>query len=393
MRRLIPAWLALAVVLLIPTIARAHTAGVNGQVLDKDAKPWVGITVTIKGEDGRTLTTKTDADGKFRQIGLSAGAYTISLTIEADGLNFSQQYGLSSGPPANLVINFKDIIAANAAANPDAVKQQQAAASQFQGMKAHVDAGVAALSDSAQLRTQLKTAPPDQKSAIQDKLNADYQTAITELKQGEQGVDTKDTKNHAVILSNLGIAYGLAGHYDDSAAAYQKAVDLDPQPGYYSGLSTALANAAVAQTDPAAMTTKITAAGASCDKVAGADAAGAARCWKNIGIILSNKGDFKDAVPIMEKVTQMDPKDPQAWYLLGGAYTGTIDTKQEGDKLTYIIPPGTADAYQKCIDLDPNGPYAAQAKQSLDALAAMSGGDSTVVGSRPKPTKPTTKKK
>jgi tetratricopeptide (TPR) repeat protein len=392
MRRLILAWLALAAVLLIPTIALAQTAGVDGQVLDKNGKPWAGVTVSMKGEDGRTLTTKTDADGKFRQIGLTPGLYTFTLTSAADGLNFTQQYRLVSGPPASLVLNFKDIMAEQA--NSEAVKQQQAAASQFKDVKAHVDAGVAALSDSAQLRTQLKTATPDQKPAIQEKLNADYQTAITELKEGEQGVaDAKDAKNHAVILSNLGIAYSLSGSYDDSAAAYQKAVDLDPQPGYYSGLSTALANAAVAQTDPAAMATKLTAAGASCDKVAGTDAAGAARCWKNIGIILSNKGDFKDAVPTLEKVTQMDPKDAQAWYLLGGAYTGTIDTKQEGDKLTYIIPPGTADAYQKCIDLDPNGPYAAQAKQSLDALAAMSGGDSTVVGARPKPTKPTTKKK
>jgi tetratricopeptide (TPR) repeat protein len=392
MRRLIPAWLALAAVLLIPTIARAQTAGVDGQVLDKDGKPWAGITVSMKGEDGRTLTAKTDSNGKFRQIGLTPGAYTFTLTSAADGLNFTQQYRLVSGPPASLVLNFKDIMAEQG--NSEAVKQQQAAASQFKDVKAHVDAGVAALSDSAQLRTQLKTATPDQKPAIQEKLNADYQTAITELKQGEQGVtDAKDAKNHAVILSNLGIAYSLSGSYDDSAAAYQNAVNLDPQPGYYSGLSTALANAAVAQTDPAAMAAKITAAGASCDKVAGTDAAGAARCWKNIGIILSNKGDFKDAVPTLEKVTQMDPKDAQAWYLLGGAYTGTIDTKQEGDKLTYIIPPGTADAYQKCIDLDPSGPYAAQAKQSLDALAAMSGGDSTVVGSRPKPTKPTTKKK
>ena len=70
--------------------------------------------------------------------------------------------------------------------------------------------------------------------------------------------------------------------------------------------------------------------------------------------------------------------------MLGSAYTGSIDAKQEGDKMTYIIPPGTADAYQKCIDLDPSGPYAAQAKQNLDALAAMGGGESTAVGVRPK---------
>jgi tetratricopeptide (TPR) repeat protein len=107
-------------------------------------------------------------------------------------------------------------------------------------------------------------------------------------------------------------------------------------------------------------------------------------CWKNLGIVLSNKGDFKDAVGPLQKATQMNPKDVQAWFLLGSAYTGLIAPNQQGDKMTYDIPPGTTDAYQKVIDLDPNGALAVQAKQNLDALAAMSGGDATSVGVRKK---------
>jgi predicted Zn-dependent protease len=121
-------------------------------------------------------------------------------------------------------------------------------------------------------------------------------------------------------------------------------------------------------------------AGADCDKAAALDPTSAGKCWKNIGIILSNKGDLKDAVPPLQKATQIDVKDAQAWYLLGSAYTGMIDSKQEGDKMVYVIPPGTADAYQKCIDADPTGPYAAQAKSMLDSLTAMGGGESTTVG-------------
>src|ERR1039457_7459550 len=92
-------------------------------------------------------------------------------------------------------------------------------------MKAHVDAGVAALNDADELRKQLKAAPADQKAALQDKLNADYQTAISELQLGEQGVGAKDGKNHAVVWSNLGVAYNLTGRYDDGDAAYRKAID------------------------------------------------------------------------------------------------------------------------------------------------------------------------
>ena len=110
-------------------------------------------------------------------------------------------------------------------------------------------------------------------------------------------------------------------------------------------------------------------------------------CWKNLGIILNNKGDLKDAVVPFQKATLADPKDAQSWFLLGGALTGSIDTKQEGDKVVYIVPAGTADAYQKCIEADPNGPYAPQAKAALDSLAQLSGGAQTTVLERKKKSK------
>ena len=59
---------------------------------------------------------------------------------------------------------------------------------------------------------------------------------------------------------------------------------------------------------------------------------------------------MKEAVAPLQKAAQADPKDQITWYMLGSALTATIDTKQEGDKMTYIIPPGTGEAYQKCID-------------------------------------------
>jgi tetratricopeptide (TPR) repeat protein len=385
MRRLIPACVALAVVFLLPAIAAAQNARVNGQILDRDGKPWPGISIVLKSDSGRTYSLKTDKDGKFNQIGLTPGLYTFTVVSQADQLNYAEQHQLASDQDNSVVINFKDILAKQSAAHPEEQKQQQEVASAFKNMKAHVDAGVAALNDADDVRKQLKAAPADQKAAIQDKLNTDYQTAISELQLGEQGVGPKDSKNHAVILSNLGVAYNLSGRYDDGGAAYQKAIDLNPQSGYYTGLSSSLANSAAGQTDPAAASAKIAEAGADCDKATALDPATpglTARCWKNIGIVLSNKGNFKDAVAPLQKASQADPKDAQTWFLIGSAYTGLIEPKQEGDKITYIIPPGAAEAFQKCIDLDPNGAYAAQAKQNLDALAAMGAGDSTTVGAR-----------
>ncbi|HKV05134.1 MAG TPA: hypothetical protein VJO53_08525 [Candidatus Acidoferrales bacterium] len=386
MKRMIRACAALAAGLTLATIAMAQNARVTGQVLDRDGKPWVGITVVLKSEDGRSFTLKTDKDGKFGQILPAGGIYTFILTNAATGLNYSEKRQLTNDEENNVVINFKTIMAEQAAANPEQQKQQQEATTKFKEMQAHFTAGRAALDDYDASRKQLSAAPADQKGPLQDKMKTDAQTAVTELEQAEQGVQAKDVKNHAVVWASLAQAYDHANRFDDSANAYQKAIDLQPSVGYYMNQSTVLASIAVAQTDPKVMQQKLADASADCEKAAVLDPTpgGAKVCWKNIGIVLSNKGDLKDAIPPLEKATQADPKDAQSWFLLGSAYTGTIDSKQEGDKMTYIIPPGTGDAYQKCVDADPTGPYAAQCKSMIDTLATMAGGVSTTVGARRK---------
>jgi len=384
MKRLIPAWGALLLALVFAPSLRAQNARVSGQVLDADGKPWPDVTVTIKSDSGQTFTLKTDKNGKFSQIGLRSGVYTYTLTTGAPrNLNYTEQHPVSSGDENEVVFNFKNIMAQQATAHPEEEKKKEEAANQFKNVKAHVDAGLAALAGTDDLRKQLRAATADQKPAIQDQLTAAYQKAISELQEAEQGISPKDTKNHAVIWANLGQAYGFAGRHQEAADAYQKSVDLDPKAGVYSGLSTELANLAVAQTDPEAVKTKVSDAGASCDKATALDPASAARCWKNVGIVLSNTGHLPEAVTPLQKASEADPKDAQTWFLLGGALASEIETKQEGTKMTYTFPPGLTDAYQHCIDADPNGPYAAQAKTALDGLVALSGGVETTVGQRP----------
>lgn len=87
----------------------------------------------------------------------------------------------------------------------------------------------------------------------------------------------------------------------------------------------------------------------------------------------------------LQKATTADPKDAQSWFMLGNAMTATIEPKQEGDKMTYVIPPGTKEAYQKAIETGGAGsPVAKQAQDALDGLNAMSGGEDTSVGKKKK---------
>jgi len=385
MRRFIPAGGVLVLVLLLATIAAAQNTGqIVGEIKDLNAKPYADVNVEIKNPDnGKVVTTKTDKQGRFTQIGLPGGLYVITLTNEKDKLNFAVQFRVVSGQDNGFNVNLKEVMAKQGP-SAEEVKKREEEENKYKNMKQHFDAGKNALDDSANLRAQLKAAPADQKGAIQDKLNANYRTAITELQLAEQGTTSKDVRNHALVWANLGQAYEYAGRFEEAAGAFQKAVELSPQAPYYEHLSTNLASAAAAQTDPKAIEAKVAEAGAGCDKVASIDPTGTARCWKNVGIILSNKGRLKEAIAPLQKAAQADPKDAQTWFLLGSAYSAAIDTKQQGEKMIYIIPSGTAEAYQKSIDAAPTGPYAAQAKAMLEGLAAMSGGEETSIGKKKK---------
>ena len=332
MRRLVWCGAILAFILLVATTASAQLGQVKGQILDLQGKPYAGISVTIKNTGtGQTLTTKTDKNGNYSMIGLTGGVYSITLTDPKAGLTFTEQFQVSANEETEHSVNLQQIQSHQQAAHPEEQKKNEEAENQFKGMKGHVDAGVAALNDADTLRKQLATTPADQKAAIQDKLNTDYQTAITELSAAEKLVGEKDAKNHAVVLANLGQAYSLSGKYDDAATAFQRAADLNPQTGIYLNLSLAQAHQAADLTDPAAVTAKIADAGTSCDKASTLDPTTTGKCWKNVGIILSNKGDLKNAIAPLQKATQADAKDAQGWYLLGGAYLGSIETKQVGD--------------------------------------------------------------
>lgn len=371
---------ALVFVLVFAGAAAAQQATLSGKVIDVLGSPYADVDVQIKPTNAAPVTTKTDKDGNYSQSGLKTGIYTVTFTKPAappdPQLNYSTQVQLGEG---SNTLNM-DFMAIYEKMNPGAVEQikkQAAEQAKFTNLKQHFDAGVTALNDSNTVKAQLASAPADQKQPLQEKLAQDCTTALTEFTQAEQAANgPKDVNNHAAILGNIGVADECLNKYQDAADTFQKAIDLKPQTGYYSAMGTDLAHAG-----------KVPEASAACDKVAALtppDPKATDLCWKNIGIVLSNSGNMKDAVDPLKKATDIDPKDAQAWFLLGGALAGQISTQQEGDKLTYIIPPGTTDAYQKSIDADPNGPYAAQAKAALDGLNALSGGQSTTVNERPK---------
>jgi len=81
---------------------------------------------------------------------------------------------------------------------------------------------------------------------------------------------------------------------------------------------------------------------------------------------------MQEAITPLRKATQLNPKDAQTWFLLGKALLSGLETKQDGTVITAKFPSGTAEAFHKCIDADPNGLYAREAREVLDGLASLS---------------------
>jgi len=385
MKRSIPAWGMLAITLLFAGIAAAQGTGrLNGEIMDKDGKPWADLTVEIKNpETGQTLTVKTDKNGKFVQLGLRGGVYTITLLSPKDNIAYPSKFQIADSQENEFKLNFKDEIAKAAAAHPDAVKANEEAENKFKMMKTHFDAGIVAINDSNEITKQLKTATGDQKSQLQQKKTADCDTAATEFAQAEQGVGPKEVNNHALVWGNLGQANECAGHFEEAAKAFQNAVDLKPQANFYTGLATNLAKAAVAQNDAKVTEAKLADANAACEKSTATDPAEGERCWKNLGFVLTNK-DPKYAVAPLQKATAGDPKDVDAWFYLGGALFATSDMKQVGDKMVCVPPQGTVEAYQKYLSMAPSGPHAAESQAMLQGISECQEGSETKVKAKKK---------
>jgi len=354
--------------------AAAQDGKVVGSIDDFDGKPWADLAVQLKSDQGATQDTKTDAQGRYQFVNLRSGKYTLIVHAPQMKEPFPMPIEVHGAdtPPVNL--NFKDILEKQ---NPEAAaqyKKQQEDRSKVAGMKKHFDAGVALLDQERTAKADLAKATPDQKDAAKAKV-ADLATqAVAEFQQAQQVAPEKDPNKH-LFWARIGEAYDLAGRNDEAINAYQQAIAAKPDnAGYYNNLGNLLAR-----------TGKIDDAKTAYTKSAELDPPNAGLAWRNFGISLYQVGRMAEAIEPLQKATQLDPKNPQGWYLLGTCMVADPSIyKTVGDKIEVTPKPGTAEAFQKAIELDPNGSIGAQAKQGLEQLNQLTGGIETKIGGKKK---------
>ncbi|HTA57218.1 MAG TPA: tetratricopeptide repeat protein [Candidatus Baltobacteraceae bacterium] len=348
---------------------------VTGTLIDFDGNPMANMPVKLKSEQGTVSESKTGADGKFAFSGLKNGKYTFSVQPPQMQTPFevpNLEVKGADTPPLN--INFKEILEKQ---NPEAAakyRQQQAEQKKFVGMKEQFAKGVALLDQERAAKADLTKAKPEEKDAIKAKV-ADLSTqAVATFQEGLKVAPEKDPNIH-LFWARMGEAYDLAGRNDEAINAYQQAIAVKPDnPSYYNNLGNILGR-----------TGKIDEARAAYTKAAELDPPNAAMAWRNFGISLYQAQRMVEAVEPLKKATELDPKNAQAWYLLGACMVADPSIyKTTGDKIEVHPLPGTIEAYQKAIELDPNGPWGTQAKQGLEQLQQLTGGIDTKVGNKKK---------
>jgi len=344
-------------------LALAQTTGsVKGVCKDTEGKPLAGVTVEWSGtETGRTYTLKTNSKGEYFSLGITPGKYNVKLI--KDGKELFHYNGV----PVSLDETTQDFD----------LKKEQASQAQGQGLtpeqiKVKQEAAAKAAAETKTIGT------------LNDKLNAaraaaaakDYDTAISTLNEANQIDPNRDP-----IWFELGNDYLASAakqtdpeekqkRYQEAAAAFQKAIELrstseqaqkDPNnnatmAAYYNNLAQVYAK-----------TNKVDDAVANYNKAAQLDPTHAGGYLFNIGAVLTNAGKVDDAIAAFDKVIAADPTKAAAYYWKGVNLIGKETIGKDGK---VVAADGTAEAFQKYLELDPNGPFAQPAKDMLASIGA-----------------------
>lgn len=372
---ILPLLLVLAVGLLAPLTFAQTTGTIKGVCKDVEGKPIVQAEVQWSGTDsGHTYKLKTNNKGEYFSLGIVPGKYNVTL-----------------GKDGKEIFNFKGVMVGLDETSLDFdMKKEQSSQAQAQGMTP--EQAKARAEQAAKNESEKKTV-----GTLNDKLRAasaasdagDFETAIATLIEANQIDSTRD-----LIWFKLADAYRMSApkqadpeekkkRYEMATANYQKAIEMrstseaaqkDPDnntkmAAYYNNLAETLSKS-----------NKVDDAVSNYNKAAQLDPTHAATYMFNEGAILTNAGKVDDAIVAFDKVIAADPAKADAYYWKGVNLIGKATLK--GDKM--VAPEGTAEAFQKYLELQPEGKLAQPAK---DMLASIGATIETGFGNKKKPAK------
>jgi tetratricopeptide (TPR) repeat protein len=175
---------------------------------------------------------------------------------------------------------------------------------------------------------------------------------------------TKDTvakPDASILWAQLGQAEAGLKKYDEATTAFKKALEVDlaakkPNPDVQG-----LANSGLGEIY--ARTSKVQDANDAYDAAAKINPTRAAFYYKNEAVIFFQTNQPDPQVAAADKAIAADPTQPIPYYLKGNGLVGKTTMDDKTKKL--VAPPGCLEAYQKYLQLAPDGPYSADVKGIL----------------------------
>ena len=373
----------LCAVLSVPLLAQ--TGSVRGTCRDAQGQPIVGAEVVWQNTDnGRTTKLKTNKKGEYFSLGIEPGTYTVTLNQNGKVLDNMKGIRVELDEVTH-DIDLKQIqqdniqqTAKQRGVSTEEVKKQQAAAAEAEKYNANIkavnekllaatnlthaqppnyDQAIATLNEATQMA-------PDQ-DVVWYRLGATYlQSATAQADKAEQSKRNTEAYNDLkkaidIYKQRTGPAQPASGG-TPPAPAQKPASPVDNQKlaAYYDNLGAAAAH--IGKTDEAVNSYK---------QAADLDPTRAGDYYFKVGAVLTNsstdQNSRKEAAAAFDKAIAADPNKADAYYWKGSNLMGMATADSSG-KL--VAPEGTAEAFQKYLELQPTGPHAEEAKQMLAAL-------------------------
>jgi tetratricopeptide (TPR) repeat protein len=326
--------------------AQAGTGSIHGHIQDPVGAPIGGAQVLVT-TDGKTAkyTFTADANGDFKGAGIAPGTYVLDL--------------MANSKPVDQLMDVKIVADQDAAENFDLSRPEYIAKMTPEQRKQMED-------------VKAKNADALKSNTVIKSLNTDLQTARSDIKAKNYAdadqLMTKDSQakpDASVIWLELGNAQVGEKKFPEATTSLQKAVSLEtanPKPNVdlVGGANNALGEAYAGQN-------KIPEATAAYDAAAKANPPSASMYYGNEAIILARSGQNGDAVAAAaDKAIAADPNKPIPYYLKGQALIAKATVDPKTQKIT--APPGCAEAYQKYLELAPDGQFAPDAENILTSM-------------------------
>ncbi|MBI3666841.1 MAG: tetratricopeptide repeat protein [Acidobacteria bacterium] len=363
--------------LFFSALSLAQTSSLEGDVKDENGNPLPNVWIRIERRDIKgNYQVKTNKKGHWFHAGLPLGTYRVNLEI--DGKIVDTVDGVRTKFSETETVNF----------SMAQVKARQVAAAAGQSITQEQ-----ARQMSPEQRRQLEEATAKRKEqlsknkVLNDAFNAgmealrakNWEGAIEQFSKGAE----IDPKQHVLFgqmadaYSNLASAKPPAEQpalLAKAADNFAKALELKPEDAaYHNNYGLVLSRLGKYDEGQAELA-----------KAAQLDPANAGRYYYNLGAILVNTGHNDEAYETFKKAIAANPNYADAYYQVGLQLISKAQVSADG-KITPV--PGTAEAFQKYLELEPNGPNAESAKGSLQALSATVQTEITT-----KPQKKSTKK-